>query len=149
MRFNNQWDSFKHSTGLKFLVIENSFAFFTQIESRRLDPLITRRKRRDTSTNPNHNFLQRYVATRHTGSRRRTRRALTPTCTAFPVVSTHLAGPYSTFVTLKNLKKYTRYQITVRVYNSYSDGPKSWPPKVLITPQDGKILIEFLLFLNN
>lgn len=119
-----------------FIVLNSSSAItfsYAQIESRRLDVLPSRRKRRDTSENPNYEFLQQYVP------KIRRRRALTPTCTPFPKVSTHLAGPYSTFATLKNLKKYARYQITVRVYNSYSDGPKSWPPSSFTTPQDGKI----------
>ena len=106
-----------------------------------------RRKRRDTSPNPSYEFAQHIYETaaasnQHTRSGR-SRRALIPTCTAFPVVSTNLAGPYSTFATLKNLKKYARYQITVRVYNSYSDGPKSWPPFSFTTPQDGKNWFAF------
>eukprot|EP00111_Clytia_hemisphaerica_P021271 TCONS_00062616-protein len=98
-----------------------------KIESR-LIAAGSRRKRRDTSPNSK---LQTYIRSHH-----RSRRALNPTCTAFPKVSEHLAGPYSTFATLKNLKKYTRYDITVRVYNSYADGPKSNPPVGFVTPED-------------
>lgn len=65
----------------------------------------------------------------------RTKRALTAVCTVIPAKQTHLAGPYTTEVTLKNLRKFTKYVITVRVYNSFGDGPKSIPV-TFNTPKD-------------
>lgn len=67
----------------------------------------------------------------------RRRRALIAICPVTPKVQTHLAGPHSTDVTLNNLLKYTQYEITVRVYNSFADGPKS-ELKRFTTPQDGR-----------
>ncbi|XP_047144342.1 protein sidekick-1 isoform X1 [Hydra vulgaris] len=55
----------------------------------------------------------------------KSKRSLDAVCQEFPAVQTHLAGPFSYEVTIKNLRKYTSYAITVRVYNSFSDGPKS------------------------
>lgn len=103
----------------------NGYVLGYKIESRLLG---TGKRRRRRSTNAKSNFAE-YI-------RSRSRRGLVPVCTSFPEVTTSLAGPYSTEVTLKNLKRYTRYDFTVRVYNSFADGPKSYPPIRLTTPQD-------------
>lgn len=62
-----------------------------------------------------------------------------------PPVTTHLAGPYAQEVTLKNLRKFTRYEITVRVYNSYGDGPKSRAVS-FSTPADSKLVLSLIRY---
>ena len=58
-------------------------------------------------------------------------------CTDVPVVQTHLVGPFSNEATIKSLRRYTNYAMTVRVYNSFGDGPKSNSIQ-FTTPTDGK-----------
>jgi len=76
-----------------------------KIESTRLDSTTSKRKRRSIND--------------------RVKRTLTGVCPIIAPVQTHLAGPYAKEVTLSNLLKFKQYKITVRVYNSFGDGPKS------------------------
>ena len=77
-----------------------------QIETERLGG-IARRKRRD-------NALE-YIT------------PIPDYCPRIPAIQTHLAGKKERSVILKNLRKFTRYSVTVRIYNSVADGPKSKP----------------------
>ena len=47
-------------------------------------------------------------------------------------------------MTLRNLLNYTQYEITVRVYNSFADGPKS-EVKKFTTAQDGRLWNNVLM----
>ena len=108
----------------------NAFMSFLYLQIESVRPNHPSRKRRSLDYNPLYHS--------------RSRRALTAICPETPKVQTHLAGPHSTDVTLSNLLKYTQYEITVRVYNSFADGPKS-EVKKFTTPQDGRLWNNFLM----
>lgn len=68
---------------------------------------------------------------------KRKRRGLVPVCPTIPYVETHIAGPSDNEITLKNLRKYAWYSVTVRIYNNYQDGPSS-RKLYFDTPKDSK-----------
>ena len=110
--------------GFQVVIDSSSYISFLHLQIESVRPNYPLRKRRSLDYNPLYHSCRR--------------RALTAICPETPKVQTHLAEPHSTDVTLKNLLKYTQYEITVRVYNSFADGPKS-EVKKFTTPQDGRL----------
>ena len=60
------------------------------------------------------------------GKRKRRRRSTSSVCPTLKKPSnTKIAGPYVQEETIRGAEKFSRYSVTIRVYNGAGDGPKS------------------------